>query len=444
MKLPGRSRICGSRPAHCSGAALAFVLVIMIAGAALTAGWLAVMSAQTGYVDQFSAGVKRRIAFNNGHALAQEYLLAQVLTKTGAAAVTATVTDSGGVDWGSVDIAATAFTPLTTTSKFAGYNFFNPGNGDGYAVSLTATITSREGSDVTRQQIRRYFARSRSPLLGGDVFIAALPPVAMSVSGTTYAAGRSLVWAGGTYSLQTASFTVPPVPPSLGLLTLPNGSGQNQPGSNFAFPPLTSGDVGGVPAFNGALDVVANSSGLNSLAVAATTYGARPIPGASVPGVTDDGAGLITIEIGDPAFPGVVITGTSDRIVINGQISDDDYAAAGNLGAVSIVVVQDALMNITFNHRNARRAVLAIKKSTPADVTCDFPNPGSGGWRLLVTLENVPTVWTPAGSLVLTGGIQTNSALSVTTGSLTITPELDPRLLDRLTARDTWVESYNQ
>jgi hypothetical protein len=90
--------------------------------------------------------------------------------------------------------------------------------------------------------------------------------------------------------------------------------------------------------------------------------------------------------------------------------------------------------------------VLAIKKTTGTTVNVSVPNAGTGPWRAILTLENTPISWTLAGGATqsLQGGIQTDRAVAVPGGALSITWETAPALLERLTARDGWVEGYDQ
>jgi hypothetical protein len=436
--------------------------MVLMVGAALTAGWLSVLSAETGYIDQFDNGVQRRIAFNNGSALAQTYLLEYVVTKTSATSKTASL--SGG--WGSVTIPATASAPLASTTPATGWNHFNSANGEGYTSDLSVSIG--DGIETTT---RRYEVRSRSPLLGGDLLIAAYPGPngEGEIKGPAAVAGRVLYWTPGSGLLsvrndvQTQSFTMMPNPSPIPspTPTLQDTSSQNLLVSNFAFPPLTSGDFEGTPSYDGKLDVVANASGLNSLAVAAATYGSQSVDGSVVSnssGVTSDGNGLVTIDLDDPLLLNVVVNGNTNHLILEGQTTAAESTAAGDLGAVSVIVVQADtstrdLTTVDFTGSNNRRLVFAIKKELayqggPSDWTVfNFPDAAAGSWRLLTTLENAGSLWQASGaSLTVFGGIQTNRATQLHYGSDSITFQLepDPKLLDRLTARDAWVESYDE
>lgn len=291
------------------------VLIVILVGAAITAGWVAVMSAEAQYAEAFAAGAKRRIALGNGTALARQYLLTNFLTKrmTSVASVTADVGD----DWGSITIPgvnipspAPPLVPLDTVTTAEGWNHFNPANGDGYAVTVPVAI-SGSGSTGTRH----FLARSRSSALAGSLLISNKPylsPLATSsVIGSLAVDGQALLRQPNLpnlYSLVTSSFNVPSLP--LSLISLLTGGGASVPPTNFPFVPLTSGDVGGLASFDGRVDAIANGSGTNSLAVkAAGAVTINGFSGTSANGVVSNGSGTVTINLTHPELDNVVING---------------------------------------------------------------------------------------------------------------------------------------
>ena len=64
------------------------VLLIVLVSGALIAAWATVMTGQVLYAETFAEGVKRRLARQNGDALARQHVLTSVLTKSAAPAVT--------------------------------------------------------------------------------------------------------------------------------------------------------------------------------------------------------------------------------------------------------------------------------------------------------------------------------------------------------------------
>ncbi len=437
-----------------SGAVLAMVLMVILVGAAITAGWVAVMSAEAQYIETFADAAKRRVALGNGTGLARQYLLTNFLTKrlSSIPTITANVGDGWGgitLPGGTVEPNTLPLVPLDTFAPSAGWNHFNPANGDGYAATVPVTVT---GGNAT---ITRYFlARSRSSALAGSLLISnqpyLSPSATTSVAGAMAVSGQSLLWqpnSPNTYSLTTDSFNAPSVP--LPAISLANSGGTNLAVSNFPFVPLTSGDVGGAASYDGRVDAIANGSGTNSLAVKAS--GAVTITGMSgttANGVTSDGSGTVTINLTHPELDNVVIVGETSRIVFDGQSNAAQSTYAGNQIAVLVVFLQPLgsslnLANVDFNLTNNRKFVFGIWKASGIDpVSFNFPQ--TGGWRGIFSLENCAATINVAGSKTLQGGIQSDRAITTTGGTLTVTTEPDPKLLDRLTTRDGWIEAFTR
>jgi hypothetical protein len=430
-----------------SGSALLILLVLLILGAALTASWLSLMTAQTNYVAESEVASNHRIAYNNAAAVAREYMLSQVLAGNGASGVSVTL--DGG--WGSVIIPASTGTPLTSTVQPT-VNHFNPGNGDGYTLDVSVRINDGTGMPSTANRI--YQAKSRSPILSGDLFIGDKPTLTpgagSSVSGTIYVSDRTFLWmpnSPNTFSITTYSYTGP----ATAQVTLHNSNGDTVLMSNFPFVPLTSGYVNGAPSYAGNIDVVRNSSGINSLYAKVTAGTYIDVDGSvnqTSQGVSSDGAGHVTINLLDDTLTNVFIDKNVTSLTLTGQSTDTDYTTAGDEAAILILVNQSPgdLTSVQMTNRNARKLVLAVKKSSGTTLALSAPQASSGVWRSIFTLENTPTTWTiPAGqTLSLEGGIQSDRAVTVSGGGISISIESDPKLLERYTARDGWVEGYDE
>lgn len=430
-----------------SGSALLILLVLMIVGGALMAGWLSVLGTQTNYVEQFEVASNHRIAYDNADAVAREYMLSQVLASSSAAG--ATVTLDGG--WGSVTIPASTGTPLTSTVQPT-VNHFNPGNGDGYTLDVSVQID--DGTGMPTAANRLYQAKSRSPILSGDLFIGDNPTLTpgadSSVSGSINVSDRTFLWvpnSPNTFSLTTSSYTGP----ATAQVTLHNSGGDTVLMSNFPFVKLTSGYVNGAPSYAGNIDVVRNSSGINSLYAKVTEGTYIDVDGSAVQssqGVSSDGAGNVTINLLDNDLTNVFVEKNVTSLTLTGQSTDTDYETAGNQAAILILVNQSSgnLTSVQLTNRNNRKLVFAVKKSTASTLAFSAPQASSGVWRSIFTIENTPTTWTiPAGqTLSLEGGIQSDRAVSATGGGISISIESDPKLLERYTARDGWVEGYDK
>lgn len=428
-----------------SGAVLTIVLLVVLVSAAMTAGWVAVMTAESQYVETAVAAAKRRIAQGNGTALARQYLLTNFLTKrmSNVAAVTLDL----GSEWGSVAIPgvnlpspAPPLVPLDVVNPTNGWNHFNPANGAGYAVEVPVAV-SGGGATVTRT----FLARSRSSALSGSLLIANRSAVTSSVTGGMAVGGQALLWVPNSpnvYQITPTTFNAPSIPvPTVNF---------GMPVTNFPFIPLTSGDIGGVAEYGGRIDAVANASGINSLeakAIAGGSVIAQGLTASTANGVDSDGLGKVTINLLHPELENVVIAGETTEIVLQGQSSSAQRIYAGNQKAVLVVVDQTSplgagnLTTVNCTLQNNRKVTIAIRKTANfASVALNFADPGI--WRGIIALENTPTTITVPGSLTLSGGIQSDRDVAVGGGTLTISPELDPKLLDWLTTRDGWLEVY--
>ncbi len=419
-----------------SGGVLLVVLAVVLVAAAITAGWISVMTAQLQYAEQYFTSSKRRVALANATAMTRQYFLTQVLTKSSGPGASIDLGDG----WGAIVISATNDTPLTTFQKAAGYNHFSPGNGDGYSQSVACAIST--GS--TSQSIT-VLVNSRSPVLSGIPVVVNSP--AGSLSGTVLNEGASLLCqATGSFSVQSGSFFLPAAPSN----ALDSSSGTAIAASNFPFVPITGSESGGAASYDGTLNVIQNASGINSLStiVAMSSPNGLNVIDGSVSfngnGVVCDGTGVVTIDLANPALGNVRITGNVTNLIFTGQTTAADRIIAGNAAAVLVVVNQllpPALNNIEFGQSNNRKLALAIKSTSGAAAVFRFPQSGVGTWRLLLTLEAVPaTIQLTGGSQILVGGIQSDSAIAVTGGSLTVAEEPDPKLMERLAARDGWLE----
>lgn len=393
----------------------------------------------------------RRIAVENAAVVARQAVLARVGSD---AAPAVSVNLEGG--WGNVSIAESAGRPLHAETKADGWNHFNWGNGDGYSYNVVAQIEvpvplseglkERSVSEVESppglETARIFRIRSRSPVLSGDLFIVNRTAAGLGIDGSIQVNGRVVVWepassVAGSVSVQNYAARTP--------LELTGVF------SNFPFPPVTSGWVGGnlADAYAGWLNVVANGTNTNCLAQKALESAIAPIDGLQeidTGGVKCEADGIVRVDLLDPALGNLTINNHVDTLVLQGQASDADFVNAGEYRAVLIVVNEtagDTLRTIRLTNRNNRKIVVAVKKAAGTAVNFDFPDATAGAWRGIFTLENTPASWNPVGAtLALYGGIQTDRSLSVTGPGMSIHPEVAPMLLERITARDAWVEAY--
>ena len=419
-----------------SGGVLLVVLAIMMVATAVTAGWMMTMTSEIEYVALTADSAKRRIAENNATALVRQHVLANVLTKAGSTGVTA---DIGG-GWGAVTIPNSTGTPLTVFDLPTYYNHFNPGNGGGYSLNPYGGAVSMMANG---QSFTRLFqVKSRSSVLSRTPVALHAPSAA--VTGTMGVAGQTLLWLSSVpSSLTSTTFAMPGTPGSSILV------------SNFPFVPQTGSETtSGAPAFNGTLNVVANNSGINSLAVmsmASSLYAPQTVYGgteSNTPGVQSDGEGTVTIDLLNPDLGNVTISGGTNHLILKGQTSAAARTAASIAAGVLILVYQDNpqtnLTTVEFQDSNLRKVVLAIKPVTGIGVTTFTMQPtDEATWRTVFTLENTQATFQLNGmSRTLHGGIQMDQPVVIQGGSLSVSPETDPKYLDRITARDGWLEVF--
>lgn len=429
-----------SRSSKRAGGVLLVVLCAFVLSAALVGGWVALVSSQVHYVEQAGAAMGRRIAFHNATALAKQAVFSNFLTKSTLPAV---AFDFGN-GWGAISIGEMSGAPLLSFEQPNGINHFNAGNGGGYTRNIQVDIEAG-GRDVSRIIL----ARSRSTVLSGIVAISHTPGT--TISGTASTFWQTLVWqSAGSISLASGSFVFPAAPAN----AITNPDGVAVAPSNFPFVPITGSEIGGVPAFNGSLNVIANQSGINSLLTMAgvsAPNGVRFIQGSTVTdsnGLVCDGAGVVTLDLLNPALGHVVMLGEVTQLIIEGQTNDVDRIAADDMAPVVVISAQDSpvtdLAQVDLADGNARRLILAIKSPTGNATTVNFTTPGGGTWRGVMVFESTPVTFQMfGGARTLIGGWQSDRDLAIANGSVGVAVEPDPKLMDRLTARDGWLEIYS-
>ncbi len=410
-----------------SGGVLLIVLVVILVGGAISTGWVAVMSAETAYVETMTESAKRRVAAGNAKGLAQQYLLTRLLTKSvsSAAAFTADL----GEGWGTMTIPAisAAVKPMAVTSAPQGWNHFNPAEGAGFSHKVTVGMT---GGD------RDFLLRSYATELAGTLLVrnrpTLSPAAASGVEGSMLVSGEALLWETGAGSMTAGSFNAPTTPlPEVAVV-------------NFPFVNRTTGEIGGEADYDGRLNVVD--------ALAAKVSGSQVVRGSevsTVTGVTSDLGGTLTFDLGDPNLERVLIDGGTTAIVFTGQTTVEEGVAAGNAIAV-LVVFQQALgesnlATVDFTGFSNRKLLFAVRKADGSlgAVNFNFGGPAMSKWRGLFTVENAEVNLNVGGSTrEIVGGWRSDRKVSVLSGSVIVSRDPQPRLLDQLAAREGWLEVF--
>ncbi len=421
------------------GGVLLIVLVVILVGGALSAGWVAVMSAETAYVETMTDASQRRVAELNATALARQYFATRLLTKNVANAPAVTADVGGG--WGVMSTAAigSALVPLESTVGPNGWNHFNPADGAGFSVTRSVALAAVAGDPFPT--VRNVLLRSYSPELAGTLLTRNKPTLNAApttlVSGSVGVLGEAVVWFAGAGSISATTFNAPSsLPPDVLV-------------ANFPFVARTSGDVGTSADFAGRLNVIKNGGGPNELfAKLKSPVLVDGTSGTSGVGWSSDGAGTVTLDLSNPNLEAVFIEGNTSRIVFTGQTTVAEGDAADLHIALLVVFVQPLgspdLVNVDFTGFSERKLVFAVKKLDGTGVNFNFLSGAAAEWRGIFTLENCPlTLNISSPALGIRGGLRSDRDVTVPTGTLTFAREPEPRLLDQLTARDGWLEVFS-
>jgi hypothetical protein len=437
------------------------LLLVAVVGL-LTAGWIAVVSARANLVEQMTAATQRRIAYENSRALAQEFLLERVLPSTSGAAFSYDLSDPA---WGGIAVPAWTSAPMLSTAKSPGVNPFAPGNGDGYYFVLS----SQSGSDVHYITLRdgdtnperRFQIMSRSPLLAGTLLTSQRPTLdtsasvalsglnagsAIPPSNAAFPDGAAFLWTYPTSANFTASSYS--TPDSVSALSLTNSDGDALLMNNLALPRQIANPRSSGSYTDGQFDALDNSNAAaNSSLTTAGQYGLTTVNGSAIDsddtdGVTCDGAGHVTVTLDKPALGNLLITGGVTTLTLTGQANAGNVAA-DDLPAILILLdlTSGSLPAITLDENNSRRLILGVKKTFAAGTLAMQFTTNSPTWRMLLELENTPVTLTTSGIVTLQGGIRSDRAVATSGGTVALTLESDPKLLERLATRNAWVES---
>jgi hypothetical protein len=428
------------------GSAILLALLLIAVVGVLTAAALSLHIARTRMVEQAFTAVERRLALENAKALAQEFFLERVMTSTTGADFDLDLGSLGGISvpgWGAA--------AMQSVQKVAGVNHFNPGNGDTYTLALTVTLNDGESDHE-----RRYEVRSRSPLLAGTLLASHTPTIVPGASlaiGGIDVDGGAFVWVPGlgmTFTPDAYS-----VPDDSTAVTFSNSAGTALAALDLALPRQIANPRAGAALFySGQLDVIDNAAAAANSLAAKVTSGPYTLVNGSVAdadatdGITCDGAGVVTINLGELELGNVYIPGEISTLVLDGQPLSGDTAADA-MTAILVVVNQPAtssrdLTQVTLNNHNSRRVVLAVKKESSVGTLPIQFTTAQAAWRLLLELENTPVAISTTTAATLTGGIRSDRSLLLSAGTLRLALEADPKYLDQLASRTAWVESYSE
>ncbi len=437
---------------------LVYALMVLVVGAMILAGWIHVMAGRVIYAEQGIEAVKRRIVLENSRAMASQYLLQNVLSGS----LTSTVSGTLNGGWGGFTFTAPNVVPLTSVTSSAWINVFSPGAGAGYTGDIVGTLS--DGSSGGNDAIAwKFQARSRSPMLGFDLYTAQTPPAGFDIHDDSrlIVGGNALLWAPdspNTYSSKVSTYQVP----SGTSTTVAGFSGSSVLPSNFAFTPITTGAgftgssstvyPGGTGAtlYSSLLykaggpttrspvdpDSVSAYSGTTALVNTATTSGMN--------GVVSDGGGNMYIDLSNESLQKVYIQDNISTLTLYGYVSGG-FKTADELPAVLVAYVETGssrLTTISLQSANNRRLYLGVKKATNGTVT--ITPTVTGTWRLAGTFENTQVAFTVgAGTLQIVGGVRSDQSVLINSGTVSVTRETNPlSLMEHYGDRNVWLETY--
>jgi hypothetical protein len=400
------------------GTVVIFALLVVLVGAVVLAGWATMMATRSLFPDAAIEAQKRRIAMENGRALARGYLFGGLTNGTIAAT---NISLTGGC--GGFTVAAASINILSNTTPPSAYNPFSPGERSGFEQTIAGSITTASETNSWSFRIR-----GRSPIYAGYPLVMHLPADSVPSSVDTPSA---LLWTNSP----AMDFSSTNYQSSTNLSALSGGGANISP---FPYVPLAMESPAGSLSYSGQVQSTPISSG-------AITVTDDPLNGITV--TSNATTQTVTIDLGvvnltsAATIPGSVLlryninasSGNGTRIlVLNGD------AAASSLPPLLIVYEAGAndLTTINLVGNNQRRTYLSISKNTPVTINTS----GSAAWRMGMLLQGSASTWSLAGTLTMTGGIRSNANISASGGSIHLQADVDPGGLDSLADRMVWLE----
>ncbi len=426
------------------------VIAMMILGVGTLglSAWIALVVARSGVVDGTEAAISRRVRLENSKQLAREWVYRKMVGESSGAGVSETVPDG----WGQITAPSFAVSYLGTQTK-APFNRTSPMPSGAFGASIDVVVGDGIGTNTGR-----FFINSIHPALAGDLLVVYDPPAGYtpnSVTGDLRVKGRAILMSqealGHNFKAQRVIFPI-----ATGATpAISDFGGNTLVPDNYPFAPVTTGLVGGNPGWGGELNVVNNADNTeNSLYHKVAAGDHAIIDGLAVQGdptsaIFVPGDGTVHLTLGSGDMTNVIVSQNVTEVILIGQVGAVESGDAAALPAVSIVVLDPAVVTVTCSEENHRALVLGIKSDTfYRAVALNFAaSVGFPRWKMVSEIENVManvSVGGTAAQIIVVGGIRCNAGLSVATGSAPLILEQDPDLgeLGAALPRHAWVESY--
>jgi len=404
------------------GTVVIFALLVVLVGAVVLAGWATMMATRSLFPDAAIEAQKRRIAMENGRALARGYLFGGLTNGTIAAT---NISLTGGC--GGFTVAAASINILSNTTPPSAYNPFSPGERSGFEQTIAGSITTASETNSWSFRIR-----GRSPIYAGYPLVMHLPADSVPSSVDT---PNALLWTNSP----AMDFSSTNYQSSTNLSALSGGGANISP---FPYTPLAMESPAGSLSFSGQLQSTPISSGAITITddPLVTTDGITISSNATTQTISMD-LGVVNLTSA-AAIPGSILL-RYDIDVSSGavpMILTLTGGASTSLPPLLINVHQtggtDNLTTVILSGNNQRRTYLSISKNTPVTINTS----GSASWRIGMLLQGSASTWTLGGALTLTGGIRSNANISVTSESIILQTDNDPGGLDSLADRMVWLE----
>jgi hypothetical protein len=399
------------------GTVVIFALLVVLVGAVVLAGWATMMATRSLFPDAVIEAQKRRIARENGRALARGYLLENLPNGTIAAT---NISLAGGC--GGFTVAAAAINILSNSTPPSAYNPFSPGERAGFEQTITGNITTSSETNSWSFRIR-----GRSPIYAGYPLVMHLPADTVP---STVQTTNALLWTNSP----AMDFSCTSYQSSTSLSAL-SGGGVNI--SRFPYVPLAMENPAGSLDHSGQIQITPISTGITP-----GTNGITTTMNAS--------ARTVTIDLG--VVNATSIPGTTS-VLLRYQIDSSTNSSPAPVtlaltGAASsalpplLIVYQNGpvdLTHITLTGNNQRRTYLSIHRD-PLNPALTITTTGLAAWRMGMLLQGSPSTWTLGGTLTMTGGIRSNANISASGGNIVLQADDDPGGLDSLADRMVWLE----
>ena len=467
MKFHGYKNRLGN-----AGSTMLMGLMVMAFGTAGIAAWVSLLSARSEQVNNYELQLHNRIAKLNSEAIVKQAIYSKCLNSNRRTFKFYRVPETKN----SVIVRGTNDSAFLSNSTPENYIRIGQGNGAGFQTSVLSSIfINKEGfnklsSDLATEHFsRRYYLRSRSANLSGDLFVMHKSGESIEMinqlDGNIFIHGNSLLWDASNIKvggkIKTKSYMMSSLHDGNNAPLLKNHLGEIIAPLNFPVSPRTGGNANAENAYSGMLNIIdpegdapwSVTRGIEKLAHVKVSGKTKYNRGR---GVVVDGNGAVQIDLGSTFLTNVIVNDNVKNLHLKGQ-SNFVFNRADQLPAVAIVInsSNDSNFNlgkITFDGKNMRRLVLCLKRkesgsSDPVEMIFTGTVPRTV-WRTILVAENVPLVAVdskiPQGEYNLIGGISTDRSFKWSNDSrkpLNLSREESSNFLEYLAPRTAWLEA---